>query len=40
MLNAAADRIVPPDGRFPAPSSVRVVEFIQRYVTPDGLPVK
>lgn len=36
ILNAAADQIIPPGGGFPAPSSVGVVEFMGRYITPSG----
>ncbi len=36
ILNAAADEVIPPGGGFPAPSAVDVVEFITRYVAPNG----
>lgn len=39
-LNAAADELIPPGDGFPAPSSVGIVEFVGRYVTPEGAAVK
>ena len=36
LLNIIADELIPPGSGFPAPSSVNIVGFIARYVTPAG----
>jgi hypothetical protein len=34
-VNAVCDRLIPPEGDFPAPSDVGIVDIIGRYVAPD-----
>ena len=36
ILAAAADQIIPGGEGFPAPSEVRILDFIGKYVTPQG----
>jgi hypothetical protein len=40
VINAITDEIIPPAPGWPAPSAVHIVEFVARYVTPAGQPVK
>jgi len=37
-IDALADTLIPEEGGFPAPSSVNVLGFFRRYVTPKGQP--
>ncbi|MGH3641386.1 MAG: gluconate 2-dehydrogenase subunit 3 family protein [Mycobacterium sp.] len=36
FLNALADTLIPPGGGYPSPSTVDIVGFFRRYVTPSG----
>ncbi|MBS4730406.1 gluconate 2-dehydrogenase subunit 3 family protein [Mycobacterium sp. SM1] len=40
VINAIADEIIPPAPGWPAPSQVRIVDFVARYVTPAGEPAR
>jgi hypothetical protein len=40
VIDAVADEIIPSAPGWPAPSEVRIAEFVARYVTPVGQPVR
>ena len=40
VINAIADELIPPAPGWPAPSEVRIADFVARYVTPAAEPVR